>query len=366
LPTKDDNGRGPAEDARPVLDGLLARAETPGIQYLVLDASDTLLEYDGGWADVGRRLPMDSATTMMAYSMSKTITAAAVLQLVEAGAVSLDDPIVRYLESVPYGPDVTVRQLLAHTSGIPNPIPLRWVHPVADHATFDENAALAAVLRQHTRLSFPPGTRYAYSNIGYWLLGTIVERASGEEFSSYVSRRVVAPLGLRPGELGYAIADPTHHATGYLEKYSLTNLAKGFLIDRDLIGEYQGRWLSIRSHYVNGAAFGGLVGTARGFGRFLQDQLRPHSKLFGDDTRRLFLAPQHTSGGEPVPMTLGWHVGTTGGIRFLYKEGGGGGFRSMMRLYPDRGIATVVMTNATGFAAGKRLNALDAPFLGPA
>jgi hypothetical protein len=49
------------------------------------------------------------------------------------------------------------------------------------------------------------------------------------------------------------------------------NLANGFLIDRDLIGEYAGRWLSIRSHYVNGAAFGGLVGTARGFGRFLQD-----------------------------------------------------------------------------------------------
>jgi D-alanyl-D-alanine carboxypeptidase len=66
------------------------------------------------------------------------------------------------------------------------------------------------------------------------------------------------------------VADPAQLATGYLEKYSFMNLAKGFLIDRDLIGEYIGRWLEIRGHYVNGPPFGGLVGTARGFGKFLQ------------------------------------------------------------------------------------------------
>jgi D-alanyl-D-alanine carboxypeptidase len=64
------------------------------------------------------------------------------------------------------------------------------------------------------------------------------------------------------------------------------NLAKGVLIDRDLIGDYSGRWLEIRSHYLNGPAFGGLVGTARGFGTFLQDQLREQSVLFNDTTRR--------------------------------------------------------------------------------
>ncbi len=358
-----DDGRDRTTRARTYLDALVAGSQTPGIQYLVLDSVHTLLEYDGGWADLRHRVPMDSSTTMMAYSMSKTITAVAVLQLVEAGKVALDSPVVRYLDSLPYGPGITVRELLAHTSGIPNPIPLRWVHPAGQHATFDESAALAAVLRRHPRPASAPGARYAYSNIGYWLLGSIVERASGETFPSYVTGHVLRPLGIAPRDLGYAIPDPTHHATGYLAKYSFMNLVKGFLIDDELVGEYDGRWLAIRSHYVNGAAFGGLVGTARGFGGFLQDQLKGTSRLFGASTRTLFYAPQHTGDGTPIAMTPGWHVGTVDGIRFFYKEGGGGGFHHEMRIYPDDGIATVVMTNATGFNVKQCLNTLDALFL---
>ena len=165
----------------------------------------------------------------------------------EAGNVGLDDLLERYVSS-PYGASVTVRQLLSHTSGVPNPIPLRWVHSAARHGTFDENAALAAVLHDHSRMSFEPGTRYAYSNIGYWLLGKIVERASGETFPSYVSEHILRPLAITPGELAYVVPNPAHHATGYLERYSFMNLAKVFLIDRNLIGEYAGRWLEIRSH----------------------------------------------------------------------------------------------------------------------
>jgi CubicO group peptidase (beta-lactamase class C family) len=295
--------------------------------------------------------------------MSKTITAVAVLQLVAAGRVSLDSPIAQYLDSLPYPPTITVRQLLAHTSGIPNPIPLRWVHPAAQHATFDETAALARELQAHPHLASDPGTQYGYSNIGYWLLGRLLERVSGEPFAAYVSTHVLRPLGVTPQELGYAIPDPGHHASGYLAKYSFLNLVKGFLIDRELVGEYAGRWLSIRSHHVNGAAFGGLVGTARGFGKFLQDQLASHSRLLNDSTRSLFYARQHTGDGTPIAMTLGWHLGRLGGAEYYYKEGGGGGFHSMMRIYPAHGIATVVMSNATGFAVDRCLNRLDAEFL---
>ena len=168
----------------------------------MLDSTSALFEYTGGWADIRRRVPMDSTTTMMAYSMSKTITVAAVLQLVEARRLGLDDPVQRYVDSNPYGPEITVRQLVSHTSGIPNPIPLRWVHLAECHDIFDESAALDAALRAHPRLSFPPGTRYLYSNIGYWVLGRIVERASGEPFTSYVARHVLGSLGVPPQELG--------------------------------------------------------------------------------------------------------------------------------------------------------------------
>lgn len=355
-PDRDNRVRG-------YLEAAVAASKTPGIQYVVVDSAKILFEYHGGWVDIGRHVRMDSATTMMAYSMSKTITAAAVLQLAGANRVGLDSPAVRYLDSIPYGSEITVRELLAHTSGIPNPIPLRWVHPATRHATFDERTALANVLREHPHLSHQPGTKYAYSNIGYWLLGRIVERASGEPFASYVSMHVLRPLGVTPQDLGYTIPDPAHHATGYLAKYSFMNLAKGFLIDRQLVGEYAGRWLSIRSHYVNGEAFGGLVGTARGFSKFLQDQLASHSRLFNDSTRSLFYAPQRTAKGTPIAMTLGWHIGRLSGDQFFYKEGGGGGFHNMMRIYPARGIATVVMSNATGFDVDRCLNSLDAEFL---
>ena len=355
--------RAQPDPVRSSLADLVQASKTPGMRYVVVSATDVLFEYAGGWADIRRQVPVDTATTLMAYSMSKTITAVAVLQLVEAGTIRLDDPVERYVDSLPYGSKVTIRQLISHTSGIPNPIPLRWVHPAAQHESFDEKAALAGVLRNHPRLSFPPGTKYAYSNIGYWLLGSIVERASGEPFQSYVREHILRPLAIAPRDLGYVVADPAHHATGYLEKYSFINLVKGFFIDRNLIGDYAGRWLEIHGHYLNGAAFGGLVGTSRGFGAFLQDQLRQPSVLLGDTTRSLLYTPQQTSRGTAVAMTLGWHVGNTAGTTFFYKEGGGGGFHCMMRVYPAHGIGTVVMTNATGFNVRRVLDAIDAPFV---
>lgn len=245
-----------AERAQAYLATVIKRKQAPGIQYLALDSTDTLCRYDGGLAEINRNVAMDSATTMMAYSMSKTITAAAVLQLVEAQRIQLDDPMTRYVGSTSYGAEVTIRHLLSHTSGIPNPIPLRWVHSEARHVIFDEHKALSALMRRHCRLSFRPGTRFRYSNLGYWLLGEIVERVTGEKFASYVAEHLLQPLGILQGELSYTIPDPHHHAGGYLEKYSLLNLAKRLFIDGEYIGGYEGPWLRIRSHYVNGPAFG--------------------------------------------------------------------------------------------------------------
>ena len=101
--------RQPAGAARveSYLTALTRTSKTPGIQYVVVTATGVLFEYTGGWADVRREVPVDAATTMMAYSMSKTLTAVAVLQLVEAGKVGLDEPVDRYLDSFPYGSKVT-------------------------------------------------------------------------------------------------------------------------------------------------------------------------------------------------------------------------------------------------------------------
>ncbi|MGO8856934.1 MAG: serine hydrolase domain-containing protein [Steroidobacteraceae bacterium] len=354
------------QSVRARLDAVVRTSHTPGLQFVAVTAEGPAFEYLGGWADLARRHPMGSGTTMMAYSMSKTFTAAAVLQVIDSQHLSLDESINRFLDFCPYGPEVTIRRLLAHTAGIPNPIPLAWIHSPAAHETFDEHAALARVLRRHKRLSFAPGTRYGYSNIGYWLLGEFVQQVTGVAFTAYVGQQVLRPLGVTPQELGYEIPSLPEHARGYLEKYSLMNVFKRLLVDRKFIGNYYDRWLEIYPHYLDGAAFGGLVGTARGFARFLQDQLRPPSVLFRDSSRREFYAQQHTSGGAVVPASLGWNVGSLNDRRLYYKEGGGGGFHCMMRLYPSSGVGTVVMTNATGFSVRNLLDRTDCIFLEPA
>jgi len=329
----------------------------PGFQYVVVNAESILVDCCGGYAELPLR-PMTLDTTMMAYSMSKTVTASAVLQLVETGRIGLEDAVSRYVPWQPYGDLVTVRGLLDHTAGLPNPIPLRWVHPAGEHLLFDEAAALRTVLSKHSKLASPPAMRFAYSNIGYWLLGSLIENVASESFSSYVTNHVFAPLDLNANEMAYVIPDARRHASGYLERLSLFNLVKPLLIDSRLIGPSIGRWVSILSHYPNGPSFGGIVGTARAFGRFLQDQLRDRSKLLGEAARARFTEQQRTARGT-IPMTLGWHMGSLGPNRYFYKEGGGAGFRSMMRLYRSHGIGSVFMANATKVDVGRTLDHLD-------
>lgn len=342
------------------------RSEIPGLQYIVVAADDTLFEYAGGWADIQNQKAMTPDTTLMAYSMTKTFTAVAILQLAEQRKLRLDETIDHYLPHNPYhGRNITIRQLLDHTSGLPNPIPLRWVHLAEESASFDEDAALAKVLSDKPKLASEPGKKFVYSNIGYWLLGKIIEQVTGHTYPEYVRANVLLPLGLSAQEMDFVIPDPARHSNGYLAKYSLMNLAKGFVMESKFWGEYEGNWLRLKNHYLNGPAFGGLVGTARGFTRFLQDQLRTKSVLFSPETKRLLEIQQTDSAGEPIPMTLGWHIGKTQGVVYLFKEGGGGGFHSEMRLYPTKRIASVVMVNSTEFDSSKFLNREDCAFLEP-
>jgi D-alanyl-D-alanine carboxypeptidase len=154
-PTMDERQPAGATRGASYLNALTRASKTPGIQYVVVNTTDVVFEYAGGWADIRRQVPVDAATTMMAYSMSKTITAVAALQLVEAGKVGLDDSVERYVDALPYGGSVTVRQLIAHTSGIPNPIPLRWVHPGDQSGEFAPISTATLPGEPSTRRSMP-------------------------------------------------------------------------------------------------------------------------------------------------------------------------------------------------------------------
>ncbi len=338
--------------------------KSPGIQYLVVDKDSELFVFAGGFADILERRPVQPNTTMMIYSMSKTITAAAVLQLVEKGKVALNDPVSKYVDGIPYGSKVTVRHLLSQTSGIRNPIPLKWVHPAEEHAKFDENAALYEVVNENAELDFTPGMKYAYSNISYWLLGHVVARASGSCYEDYVQQNIFKRLSISANEIDFVIPSRQEHAKGYLPKWSFLNLVKFFLIDSRFVGEYEDGWLHINDHYLNGPSFGGIVASAPAIGVFLQDQLRDSSKLLSNRMKAFFFEQQKDNNGKFINMTLGWHIGSDEGIRYYFKEGGGGGFHSEMRVYPEQEIAAVVIANNTSFDAKNFLNTADKSFLG--
>ena len=206
--------RDATERLRALVGAAVGHGTAPGVQCVIARRDGVMLEAAAGWADLAAQRPMEPSTTMMAYSMTKTITAVAALQLVEGGALTLDAPVCSLVPETPYGERLTIRHLLSQTSGIPNPIPLRWVHLPEEARSYDEQAMLRRRLSESPALRFAPGDRYAYSNLSYWLLGRAVEVVSGVSYPEYVRKNVFARLGIAPAEADFAISDPAHHASG--------------------------------------------------------------------------------------------------------------------------------------------------------
>ena len=336
----------------------LTENNDPGIQYIVVDKSVTIFEYNDGLSNIEKGDALSSSHTMAAFSMTKTLTTIAVLQLVEHNKINLDDYVSDYIKH-PYSSDISIRHLLSHTSGIPNPVPLKWVHLTSKHGGFDETLAFTKVLNENPDSDTKPGTEYSYSNIGYWLLGKVIEEVSGNTYSDYVSKNIFEVLELSSNEIGFLIENENNHAKGYLKKWSLMNLFGRFFIDGNVLGEYEGSWLHINNVYLNGPSFGGAIGSATAFAKILQDLLSEQSKLIGIKSKQLLYSQQKTNTGKNIDMTLGWHIDKLNGVTYYYKEGGGAGFHSEMRIYPDNGLASVIMTNKTSFNSRKILSELD-------
>ena len=354
-----------AEQKKETIERLLTDISStgdPGVQYVVANKDTIVFSHSSGLADIKNKTPLIQRHTMAAFSMTKTITAIAVLQLVEREKIKLNDQVSQYIEH-PYDSAITISQLISHTAGIPNPIPLKWVHLASQHKKFDEKKALSQVLSDNDESDALSGEQYAYSNIGYWLLGEVIEKVNGQHYSDYVKENIFKPLNLTKDDIGFQISNLNNHAKGYLEKYSFMNLIKSFVIDDYVWGEYEGSWLHINNVYLNGTALGGAIGTATAFSRILQDLLNDHSVLLGKKVKQYLYTQQKTKSGENIDMTLGWHIGKLNDIRYYYKEGGGAGFHCEMRIYPNHNLATVIMLNRTSFNTRENLNKLDSHFI---
>ena len=336
----------------------LAGATDPGIQYIVVNKNSTIFERNVGLSNIDTGVSLSSSHTMAAFSMTKTLTAIAVLQLVERNEINLDDKVSVYIEH-PYNSEISIRHLLSHMSGIPNPIPLKWVHLAKNHGGFDEKAALAKVLNENSDSKRKPGTEYGYTNIGYWMLGKVIEKISGNAYSDYVTKNIFEVLKLTPKEMGFLIENDDNHAKGYLKKWSFMNLFGRFFIDGSVLGEYEEGWLHINNVYLNGPSFGGAIGSATAFAKILQDLLSEQSVLLKEKTKQLLYSQQTTDSGKNIEMTLGWHIDKLNGVTYYYKEGGGAGFHCEMRIYPNIGLASIIMTNRTSFNSRNIMSELD-------
>jgi D-alanyl-D-alanine carboxypeptidase len=184
-------------ELRGLLDQVVA-AGAPGAAALVKDGH-RIQQAASGLADLRSGRPMRPGLTYRAGSVTKPLVATVVLQLVAEGRLSLSDTLERWLPGIlPYGDQVTIRQLLSHTSGVPDYVVEPLVHlytsPQGRFRAWRPRELVALVADQPPL--FPPGTAWSYSNTGYVLAGLIVEAATGSKLGKELARRILRPLGL--------------------------------------------------------------------------------------------------------------------------------------------------------------------------
>lgn len=336
--------------------------ETPSVQYAFFDSDATIYELYYGLGNVKTKKPIDSSTAYHLYSVTKTFTALSVLQLAEKGRIDLYGKVANYVPDFPYSNNITVEQLLSHTAGIPNPMPLRWIHLLEEHQDFNRDTFFREIFRKHSGLVSKPGTQFRYSNLGYVLLGQLVERISGKSFENYVKENIVERSGTDTGNLGFLI-DPSVHAVGYHKWWSASNTLLGFLIDkRKFMDKKEGAWKPFRYFYNNGMAYGGMIGSGQGLIKYAQALLKDNSALLSNHYKKILFTEQQINRVQ-TGMSLSWYTGTLKGNKYYAHAGGGGGYYTELRVYPDLSVGSIIMYNRSGMRDKRILNKADCFFI---
>ena len=336
------------------------KIHTPSVAYIHFNKDNIIHQFKSGMADIKNRIKVDDKTTYHAFSVTKTFTALAILQLAEQHKIAIDHPVIQYLPDFPYAPGITIRQLLTHSAGIPNPIPLNWIHLTSEHSLFDRNAFFNEVMRKHNKIKSKPDERYAYSNLGYILLGQLIEKVSGATYEQYISTNIIKKLGIGSNELGFVIDDYRKHAVGYHKRWSLSNIVLGFFIDkREYMGKSVGKWKPFKNFYVNGTSYGGLIGTPRAFMKYIQALLQQDSNLLAAEYKQLLFTENFLQSHKGTGMCLSWFTGQLNGQTYFTHAGGGGGYYCEIRIYPEAGLGSVIMFNRTGMRDERYLDKVD-------
>jgi len=344
-----------------ILDERRRRAGIPGMSIRVVDAHSGSWTMCSGFA--APSVPMTETTKAHLFSGTKLFTAVAVMKLVEQGKFGLDTQVASLLkpsdgqdwESLL--PGVTVKALLSHSSGISD-APMRAFLGItlADERPLSTSEALSNFKIEVKGRT--PTSKSRYANINFALLGQVIADTSGQPYEEYVRHEVLEPLQSEATFLVPA-EESGQMATGFIGRF--TKWALQYVMDstqlRKLLegGETNvcpdvARGLSTLGHFnLNGSAFGGLVGDSQAFAVLLHEFLARQNHVLSPEKQQQML-DLHSKGAAGIESKIGVGLGfklghTLDGRQFFNHEGGGGGFTTEMRLYPEAELGIVILMN---------------------
>lgn len=309
----------------------LRNGPVAGLSIAVLRGSDTLVFKGYGYADLENDVAAAANTVYRLGSLTKQFTAAAILKLVQRGKLALDDPLTRFLPDYPmHGDTITIRELLNHTSGIPNYTDLGdkfW-----SKSRLDLSHQQLLYLFENEPLDFPPGTKWSYSNSGYYVLGMVIEKLSDESYADYLQKNLFDPLGL--SHTYYCRNQPLieHRAEGYATD-------AGHLVNDEP--------LSMTSPFSAGA----LCST---IGDLVRWTARLHGgRVVSPASYHEMTTPPKLPDGKDTGYGFGLGIGALNGHRRISHGGGINGFATYLSYYPDDRVTIVVLANTEGGIPGQ-------------
>ena len=312
--------RAPGTDVGARIDALMRSygGHVPGAAVLVVRDGGVVFRRAYGCADLEQGVAATAATAFRLASMTKQFTAAAILLLAQDGRLSLEDPVRRWLPSLPAAAQaVTLRQMLTHTSGL---LDYEELIPV-DATQQVHDADVLRLLEGQDRTYFPPGSRYRYSDSGYALLALVVARASGTDFATFLRRRIFTPLGMS-GSVAYEAggAPLPYRAFGY---------------SRD-----GGTWVRTDQSLTSAVlGDGGIYSSIDDLAKW--DAALYDSRLLSAATRRAAFSGATATDDPAVRYGFGWRI--TG--ETVWHSGETVGFRNVIVRWPRRHFTVIVLTN---------------------
>lgn len=301
--------------------------DTPAYSIVVNQGGEIVYESYIGFADIGNRVPATRDTVFKIGSISKSFTALAVLQLVEQGKLDLDASVSKYLPDLAEpAANATIRELLTHTSGIPTYTDKSETRPLLEWSEPTREYVLD--LFQTKDLEFAAGTRYNYSNSGYYLLGLLIESVSEQDYFEFLKDNILRPLGL------------TATYSGAYEEV-VPYQARGYVVTAD------GFQHAPPTHHLAPFAAGMLSASAADVARYRHRIFT--SPAISQRLRELITTTGRFVDGTDHRYSLGALViSDFHGYRRIEHNGAISGFVGEHVYFPDHDLTVVVLVNANG------------------